>query len=57
MAPDRVHAVVQDACGLAVDYGEWFGGEDYRGYIRLNLATSLDNVMLALDRLIAALTD
>lgn len=57
VAPDRVHAVVQDACGLAVDYGEWFGGEDYRGYIRLNLATSLDNVMLALDRLIAALTD
>ena len=55
--PEKTHFIVQDVCGLAVDYGEWFGGDDYRGFIRLNLATSLDNVMLAVSRLVAALTE
>lgn len=32
-------AFIQDQCGLAVDFGEWFG-KGYNGYIRLNLATS-----------------
>lgn len=55
--PEQVKAVVQDACGLAVDYGEWFGGDRWKGFIRINLATSLDNVMLAAERLCAALTE
>lgn len=36
--PEDVKSFVQDKCNLAVDYGEWFG-EDFKGYIRLNLAT------------------
>ena len=55
--PEKTKAVIQDACGLAVDYGEWFGGDEWKGFIRLNLATSMDNVILAVRRIIAALTD
>ena len=40
-----------------MDYGDWFGGDAFKGFIRINLATSLDNVMLATARLLAALTD
>ena len=35
---------MQKKCRIAVDYGEWFGGERFAGCIRINLATSLDNV-------------
>ena len=55
--PEKTKELVQDICGLAVDYGEWFGGDAFKGFIRLNLATSLDNVMLATARLAAALTE
>ena len=34
-----------------------FGGDEWKGFIRLNLATSMDNVMLAVRRITAALTD
>ncbi len=55
--PEKTKEIIQDACGLAVDYGEWFGGDEWKGFIRLNLATSMDNVMLAVRRITAALTD
>lgn len=55
--PEQTKTIVQDVCGLAVDYGDWFGGDDFKGFIRINLATSLDNVMLATSRLLAALTE
>ena len=42
-------------CGLAVDYGEWFGGERFGTFIRLNLATSCELVQAAADKLCAAL--
>lgn len=42
-------------CGLAVDYGEWFGGERFGTFIRLNLATSRELVQAAADKLCAAL--
>ena len=29
---------MQKKCGVAIDYGEWFGA-NYHGYIRINLAT------------------
>ena len=57
MDAEQTKFIVQDVCGLAVDYGEWFGGDEWKGFIRINLATSLDNVMLAVSRLIAALTE
>ena len=37
----------QDECGIAVDYGSWFGGEEYAGFIRINLATRPENVEIA----------
>ena len=57
LEPSQTKTIVQDVCGLAVDYGDWFGGDDFQGFIRINLATSLDNVMLAVSRLLAALTE
>lgn len=43
------------SCGLAPDYGAWFGGEAYGGFIRLNLATSLENVKTAVEALVKEL--
>ena len=34
-----------------MDFGEWFGGREYEGYIRINLATSRENVKEIADRL------
>ena len=42
---------IQDECGLAIDFGHWFG-KGYNKYIRINLATSPDNVKEAIDRII-----
>ncbi len=58
LTPDNIRAVVQDKCGLAVDYGSWFytpedGKDDC--HIRLNLATSRENVETAVNRLAEAL--
>ncbi|MBR3719788.1 MAG: aminotransferase, partial [Firmicutes bacterium] len=45
---------MQGKCKLAFDYGNWFGhgGDDYCGFVRMNLATSLENVKEACDRMI-----
>ena len=40
-----------DVCGLAVDYGSWFGGDAYRSFVRFNLATSPENVRETVRRL------
>ena len=42
--PQNMKEFMQKKCRIAVDYGEWFGGERFAGCIRINLATSLDNV-------------
>lgn len=42
---------VQNKCNLAVDYGEWFS-EDYKGFIRINLATDPKFVKQACDSII-----
>ena len=47
--------LMEDECGIAVDYGEWFGGEEYAGCIRINLATSRENIEYAAERIISAL--
>jgi cystathionine beta-lyase len=56
--PDNIKAIVQEKCGLAVDYGNWFytpeeGKSDC--HIRMNLATSFDNIKTAVDRLAEAM--
>ncbi len=45
---------MQCICKLAFDYFNWFGrgGDDYCGFVRMNLATSLENVKEACDRMI-----
>ena len=47
----------QGKCKLALDYGSWFGrgGNDYCGFVRMNLATSKENVVEACERIINAL--
>ncbi|RRJ64586.1 pyridoxal phosphate-dependent aminotransferase [Paenibacillus oralis] len=42
---------VQKKCKLAVDYGEWFG-ENFVGYIRLNLATHPEYVQKAVANIV-----
>lgn len=42
---------MQSSCGVAIDYGEWFG-TGYEGYIRLNLATKYEYVEQAIEAII-----
>ena len=35
---------MQDTCRLAFDYGSWFGGDRSGSFIRINLATSRENI-------------
>ena len=51
MANRDTERIVRDHCLLAVDFGEWFGGEEYKNFIRINLATSPDNVREIVRRL------
>ena len=44
-----------EKCALALDYGEWFGGEEYEAFARMNLATGRENIVEACDRIIKAL--
>lgn len=53
--PAEMERVIRDECRLAVDYGEWFGGEEYAGFIRVNLATCRENIELAAANIIRAL--
>ncbi|MFV0362005.1 MAG: MalY/PatB family protein [Suipraeoptans sp.] len=54
--PTEIKDFVQKKCKLAVDYGSWFGGDDYETYIRINLATHNDNIVVALKNLTNALS-
>ena len=45
---DKTRDFIQDKCRLAVDYGEWFG-ENYKGFVRLNLATDPKYVQFAVE--------
>ncbi|MGP6146920.1 MalY/PatB family protein [Jeotgalibaca sp. A122] len=42
---------MQKKCGVAIDYGEWFGSQ-YEGYIRINLATKFELVNQAIASII-----
>lgn len=39
LAPEATKAFLQDTCGVAVDFGEWFA-PNYQGFARFNLATA-----------------
>ena len=55
VSADEIESVIQKACGLAVDYGSWFGGESYGTFIRVNLATREENIRLAAEKIVEAL--
>nr|WP_072514454.1 MalY/PatB family protein [Ndongobacter massiliensis] len=50
-AAKNVVDFVQNRCRLAVDYGEWFG-ENYAGFIRLNLGTTPEMVEKTVDAIV-----
>lgn len=42
---------MEKRCGIAVDYGEWFG-DNYTGYIRINLGTKTEIIEQAIEKII-----
>ena len=54
LKPDEIKDFFQKTCRIAVDYGEWFGG-DAATCVRLNLATSRENVEECVRRIVTAL--
>lgn len=54
MEPSLVKEAVLEKGKLAVDFGDWFGGEKYDGFVRMNLAAPLEYVEKGADALIAA---
>ena len=51
VSAEEIETVIQKDCGLAVDYGSWFGGEAYGTFIRVNLATEKENIRLAAEKI------
>ena len=51
--PEEMKDFMQKKCRLALDYGDWFGGERFASFVRMNLATSRDNVEKAVNAMIA----
>ena len=49
---EDMHDVFENKCRIAPSFGEWFGGEDYATFVRLNLATSLENIKTAIHNII-----
>lgn len=50
--PEDTKEFIQKKCRLAVDFGDWFGGDRFNGFIRMNLATSRENVEIGVKRII-----
>lgn len=50
-----IKSFMEDKCGLAFDYGDWFGGERFGTHIRMNLATSRELVEKAVNSIISNL--
>ena len=44
---EDMHDVFEHQCRIAPSFGEWFGGDSYATFVRLNLATSLANIKIA----------
>ena len=50
--PEEIKDFMQKKCRLALDYGDWFGGERFSSFVRMNLATSRENVEKAVKAII-----
>ena len=55
MKPEEMRDFMQKKCRMAVDYGDWFGGERFGGHIRINLATSMENMKIGAEAICANL--
>ncbi len=51
LSAEQLKDFMQNKCKLAFDYGDWFGGDKFGTFIRMNIATSQENVKTALDRI------
>lgn len=49
---EDMHELFENKCRIAPSFGEWFGGENYATFVRLNLATSLENIKTATHNII-----
>ena len=49
---EDMHDLFENQCRIAPSFGEWFGGENYTTFVRLNLATSLENIKTATHNII-----
>lgn len=49
---EDMHDVFEYQCRIAPSFGEWFGGDSYATFVRLNLATSLANIKIAINTII-----
>ena len=52
VSADEMKDFIQKRCRLAIDYGDWFGGERFGTHIRMNLATTLENVKIGVESII-----
>ena len=55
LKPEEIQPFMQDRCSLAFDYGSWFGGDQSGSFIRINLATSRENITDMVSRIVNAL--
>ena len=51
LSADELQPFMQDKCGLAFDYGSWFGGDMSGTHIRVNLATDPANIRAMVRRI------
>lgn len=49
---EDIRDFMQKKCGLALDYGDWFGGERFGTCVRMNLATNRESVEKAVKAII-----
>mgnify|MGYP002524456159 CR=1 FL=1 len=55
LSASEIKGFMEERCGLAFDYGDWFGGERFGTHIRMNLATSRELVEKAVSSIISNL--
>lgn len=55
--PEDMKDFIQKRCRLALDYGDWFGGERFSSFVRMNLATSKENVEKAVKAIIGQILE
>lgn len=52
---EEMKQFIENECGLALNYGQEYGGEAYQSFVRMNVATCFENVQLAVERIVKAL--